>query len=91
MPTRKNSLVFNDVVRVTHIYLGPAADRFIARQVENHLHKPSEELTKEDLLSLLDWIRAVVGLITEDADIIEEYISELRKLAEKPTKPKSKH
>lgn len=75
--------LYDQVVQVTHVYLGPAADRFIARQVENHLHKSPAELSQADLLSLIDWIKAVVSLLTEDGDIIEEYASELRKLAAK--------
>jgi plasmid maintenance system antidote protein VapI len=73
--------LYDQVVRVTHVYLGPAADRFIARQVENHLHKAPEELSKTDLASLIDWIRATVSLLTEDNEIIEEYAAELQKLA----------
>jgi hypothetical protein len=79
--------IYDQVVSVTHVYLGPAADRFIARQVENHLHKPPEKLTKADLLGLIDWIRVVVSLLTEDNEIIEEYVGELQKLAvNKPRK-----
>ncbi|PIZ63148.1 hypothetical protein COY17_01225 [Candidatus Saccharibacteria bacterium CG_4_10_14_0_2_um_filter_52_9] len=73
--------VYDQVVQVTHAYLGPTADRFIARQVEDHLHKSPSELSQADLLSLIDWIKAVVSLLTEDGDIIEEYTNELRKLA----------
>ncbi len=88
MNAKRNSSVYDQVVRVTHIYLGPAADRFIARQLENHLHKSPQELSQADLLSLIDWIRVVVSLLTEDDEIIEEYTSELRKLALPSTKPK---
>lgn len=73
--------LYDQVVRVTHVYLGPAADRFIARQVQNHLHKSPEELVQADLAGLIDWIRLVVALITEDSEIIEEYIAELKKLS----------
>lgn len=73
--------LYDQVVRVTHVYLGPAADRFIARQVENHLHKAPEELVVADLVGLIDWIRLVVALLTEDSEIVEEYITELKKLA----------
>jgi hypothetical protein len=73
--------LYNQVVRITHVYLGPAADRFIARQLENHLHKSPEELSHADLLSLIDWIKVVVSLLTEDSDIVEEYTAELQKLA----------
>jgi hypothetical protein len=73
--------MYEQVVRVTHVYLGPAADRFIARQVENHLHKAPAELSRDDLAQLIDWIRVVVSLLTEDPEIIEEYIAALEKLA----------
>ncbi len=81
MGVKHDSSTYDQVVRVTHVYLGPAADRFIARQVENHLHKAPEELSQTDLLSLIDWIRVVVALLTEDNGIIEEYTNELMKLA----------
>jgi hypothetical protein len=87
MSSPKNT-TYNRVVQVTHVYLGPAADRFIARQVENHLHKPPEKLTQADLLSLIDWIKVVVSLITEDAEIVEEYIAQLQMLAETPVRAK---
>lgn len=77
-----SSSLYDQVVQVTHVYLGPAADRFIARQVENHLRKSPSQLSKADLLSLIDWIQVVVSLLTEDTEIIEEYTAELRKLAE---------
>lgn len=73
--------IYDEMVRITHSYLGPAADRFILRQVHNHLHKAPEELTKKDLLKLIDWIQVCVSLLTDDSEIIEEYASELRKLA----------
>jgi hypothetical protein len=84
MTDRKTPSVYDEVVRVTHVYLGPAADRFIARQVESHLHKPAARLSRKDLVDLIDWIQAIVSLLTEDADIIEEYTNELRKLAKAP-------
>lgn len=72
---------YDQVVRITHVYLGPAADRFISRQVQNHLHKQPEQLTYSDLDRLIDWIRVAVSLITEDSEIIEEYTLQLQRLA----------
>ncbi len=77
--------LYDQVVGITRVYLGPAAERFIGRQVENHLHKSPEELSKSDLMGLIDWIKAVVSLITEDNAIVEEYTSELQKLAGMPS------
>lgn len=79
---RNPSELYTQVVRVTHVYLGPAADRFISRQVQNHLHKSPEELSDTDLMKLIDWIRVAVSLITEDTEIVEEYTNQLRRLAE---------
>lgn len=76
-----DTLLYAQVVKVTHVYLGPAADRFIARQVENHLHKKPEQISAADLLQLIDWIKIAVSLITDDSEIIEEYALQLQRLA----------
>lgn len=82
MSSASNPQLYNQVVRVTHVYLGPAADRFIARQVQSHLQKPPEKLSQEDLGKLIKWIRLAVSLLTDDSEIIEEYAAQLQKLAE---------
>ena len=81
MAGRSNTSVYDKVIRITHRYLGPAANRFIARQVKNHLHKAPGDLSPSDLLSLIDWIRVAVSLLTEDSEVVERYIAELQKLA----------
>lgn len=79
-------VLYDQVVRVTHVYLGPAADRFISRQAQNHLHKPPEKMTRKDLLMLIDWIKVAVSLLTDDGEIVEEYAAQLYKLAVPPKK-----
>lgn len=74
--------LFDQVVRITHVYLGPAADRFIVRQIRNHLGKEPEELLPADLDKLIDWIRVAVSFLTDDSDLVEEYTEELRKLSD---------
>lgn len=81
MAAPAGSDLYDKVVRVTHVYLGPTADRFIARQVQHHLHKAPEDLSADDLLGLIDWIRVAVSLLTEDSEVVEEYAEQLRKLA----------
>jgi hypothetical protein len=83
MPSGRPSL-YRRVVKVTHIYLGPAADRFISRQVQNHLNKDPEELSNADLIVLLGWIRGAISMLTEDSVLVEEYINQLEKLTRKP-------
>jgi len=80
MASSTDSALYDKVVRVTKVYLGPAADRFISRQVQNHLHKPPQELLKSDLVKLIDWIRVSVALLTDDTDLIEEYTARLEQL-----------
>lgn len=83
--------LYDRVVRVTHIYLGPAADRFIARQVENHLHKDPQKLSVDDLHTLTDWIQVAVSLLTDDQEIVEEYIQQLEHLTAPNPKKSGKH
>ncbi|HSW37111.1 MAG TPA: hypothetical protein VLG37_01940 [Candidatus Saccharimonadales bacterium] len=88
MKTSGQPPLYIQVIKVTHVYLGSAAERFVARQVQNHLHKQPEGLSREDLKHLIDWIRVAVSLITEDSDIVEEYIGELQHLANGKTRRK---
>lgn len=83
MQASEGTPLYDQVVRVTHVYLGPAADRFIARQVKNHLQISPQELSCDDLLKLIDWIKVAVSLLTEDNEIVEEYTDQLRKLTDK--------
>lgn len=80
MAGRKQAKLYDQIVRVTNVYLGPAAERFVMRQVESHLHKPPTEITDEDLSHLIIWIRLAVSLLTDDIEIIDEYVSQLEKL-----------
>jgi hypothetical protein len=83
--------VYQRVVHITHIYLGPAADRFIDRQIQNHLHKEPADLVIEDLGVLTDWIRVAVAMLTDDSEIVEEYIVQLERIASPPSKRKPAH
>lgn len=83
MPAQKthNADIYKRVVKITHAYLGPAADRFIDRQVHNHLHKEPAEINTKDLQHLMDWIKLAVSLLTDDSQLINKYIKQLEKLA----------
>lgn len=84
MPSK---LLYDELVRITYGYLGPATERFLNRQIRNHLHKTPEELTKKDLLKLIDWIKIGMSVLTDDSELIEEYETQLRKLSSvKPAK-----
>jgi hypothetical protein len=82
--SKNSETVYQRVVKITHIYLGPAADRFIDRQIQNHLHKEPSELAVSDLSVLTDWIRVAVAMLTDDSEIVEEYILQLERIANPP-------
>lgn len=78
--TTRNSVLYTQIVEVTEDYLGPAAKRFIDRQIENHLNKKPEDITRKDLINLNDWMVAVVALLTEDQNVLAEYTDRLEAL-----------
>jgi hypothetical protein len=77
--------LYDEVVAITYEYLGPAADRFVVRQIRNHLQKDPGQLQRKDLRQLIDWIHLAMRLISNDPVVIDSYITDLEKLA-KPTK-----
>lgn len=74
--------LYDDVVTITYNYLGPAADRFVVRQIRNHLQKDPSELQPKDLRQLIDWIQLAMRLISSDSNAIDHYIADLEALAQ---------
>ncbi len=81
---KANSL-YQDVLAVTTDYLGPAARRFVDRQIDSHLSKAPEELTKSDLKTLAAWSRVSMALLTNDKQIVNNYVNRLMSLANNGT------
>lgn len=73
--------LMDQILEISQDYLGPAAERFIDRQVAAHLHKKPDRVTKEDLVKLIDWLKLSFSLLTDDSRMVNEYISRLRRLA----------
>jgi hypothetical protein len=72
--------LYTEVVDITYNYLGPAADRFVARQIRNHLGKDPHQLKKSDLKDLINWIKVAVSLLSDDKKIVDRYIADLKRL-----------
>lgn len=81
--THNKLSLYDSVILITTDYLGPAAGRFIDRQIENHLNKPPESLRQKDLDILVDWARVAIALLTEDKAIVDEYSRRLSSLGKK--------
>lgn len=75
--------LYNEVVDITTSYLGPAAERFITRQIKTHLNKDPSELNPEDLAKLVDWVKVAIALLTEDSKTVQDYTNSLLQLAQK--------
>jgi hypothetical protein len=79
--TNETSILYTEVVDITYDYLGPAADRFVTRQIRSHLGKAPEQLKKRDLRDLISWIKVAMSLLTDDDQLITSYVSDLKRLA----------
>ncbi len=73
--------LYDDVVTITYDYLGPAADRFVVRQIRNHFQKDPGDLQPKDLRELIDWIQLAMRLISDDGHIVDQYVADLETLA----------
>lgn len=69
------------VIEITEDYLGPAADRFIKRQIAFHLNKKPEQLTTAELPKLAEWIKISLALLTEDKTMVDKCESQILKLS----------
>ncbi|MBI2013362.1 MAG: hypothetical protein HYS87_00815 [Candidatus Colwellbacteria bacterium] len=70
-------MLYDEVVKVADDFLGPASGRFIDRQIRTHLHKAPSEMTTEDLLKLIDWMKVSVALLTNDPEVVNKFTSRL--------------
>jgi hypothetical protein len=80
MPTRAGRTIYHQTVRISDTYLGPAAERFIDRQVREHLRKDPQDITEKDLAQLIRWIRLAVSMLTDNSQVVDEYINRLERL-----------
>jgi hypothetical protein len=76
-------ILYERIIHVTEDYLGPAAKRFVDRQIVSHLNKPPERILPEDIPALTEWTAAVFSLLTEDHRTVQEFTRRLEELAGK--------
>ena len=77
-----DELLYRQVTGIMEPLLGPAAERFVVRQITSHLNKLPQELTSDDLPKLIEWTKITLGLLTEDRQLIDEYEHKMAELAE---------
>ena len=73
--------MYDEAVKIASDYLGPAAKRFVDRQIVAHLQKTNpEDLSPEDMPKFIEWIRISLSLLTEDQSVIEDCVGRLKSL-----------
>ncbi len=63
---------YNQILTITEDYLGPAAGRFIDRQINSYLGKSPQTLQKGDIHMLAIRIRSGLMVITKDELVVQE-------------------
>lgn len=79
---RAKRTVYGELVEISRDYLGPAAERFVNRQISTHLDKAAADITTDDVRELLEWIKPAFSHITHDQSYVNSYTRELEALAE---------
>lgn len=73
--------VRDQLIVISQDYLGPAAERYLDRQITTHLDKDPRKITREDLVKLIDWITLSFSVLTDDDNLVEEYTRRLTLVA----------
>lgn len=77
MTRRPNNTIYDEVVRLAHEYFGPDSARHIGKFIKVHLRKPPEHLTKDELVSMIDWIKNEASYMAEDQHKADQYVRDL--------------
>ena len=80
--SRRQKTVYDEVFRLAHRYFGAESALHLSKFIGVHLRKSPEEMTKDELVSLIDWIKSTTFFLAEDEAIVERYIKDLLALAE---------
>lgn len=80
-PQNATKPLFDRVLVATTEYMGPAANRFLVRQIRAHLNKDPKDITPEDVTRLTEWISAEISLFTQDTALVDDFTRELLKVA----------
>ncbi len=70
------------IIDITRDYLGPAAPRFVDRQINTHLKKTPDNLERNDISSLAIRIRSGLIVLTKDSKLVEEAFQRITALAD---------
>jgi hypothetical protein len=65
---------YQSVIGATEVFLGPAAKRFVDRQIDFHLSKDPETINRQDVIRLRDSLGVALGLLVDDKRIVDDAV-----------------
>ena len=80
--TQEATGYYNEILDIASDYLGPAADRFVSRQINLHIKKDPQELQKSDIHMLAIRIRSGLLVLTHDASVVDEAFRRINALGD---------
>ncbi len=63
--------IYDNLLETTKYYMGPAADRFLKRQLSGHLNISPDELNTQHLDDLAEWCLTSAKLIIDEDKAME--------------------
>jgi hypothetical protein len=58
-------MLFSNIINIAKLYMGPAAEAFIKRQIKGHLKIEPEMLNNQHVNDLAKWCQVSAGLLME--------------------------
>ncbi len=74
---------YHAVVATTEGFLGPAAERFIRRQIEFHIGKAPEKINRQDVEKLRESLRVALGLLVDDKQTVDDAVQKFDAITRK--------
>lgn len=75
--------IYDQLVAATTELLGPASERFIDRQISNHLKIEPRAITAHEVADLAHWIRLSISVLSNDHDTLRTYELAIQKISKK--------
>lgn len=74
--------LYNQIVKITEDYIGPAAKQFIDNHIQNHFAISPSNLSYKDMPELIEWIKISMSYLTSNTALIEDYVQRLSDISQ---------
>ncbi len=79
----QSDVYYERIIEIAKDYLGPAAGRFVDRQIISYLNKQPYELASTDIPMLATRIRSGLVVLTQDQEAVEEAYRRIAAVADR--------